>query len=162
MANNNMPRGFEPYGRIYEFNVYQAQATIYPGDLVKQHSAGQVAPAAASDAIKGVAMTYAASGADVLVADHPDQRFTCQGDDSTIDAQTDIGLNYDFVVGSASTTYRRSGMQVDASTQATTATLPLKLIGIDRSVDNALGSYVKGIYRINNHQNGSSTGVAGV
>lgn len=163
MANKDIVEGARPFGRIYEMQEYVAAGAVYPGDFVKKDSAGKVAQAAASDALVGVAMSYASGdGVNVLIADHPDQLFMVQADDNTIDAQTDIGLNYDIIVASANTTYKRSGMELDASTQATTATLPLKLMRIVPAVDNELGANVKCVVRINNHQNGSSTGVAGV
>lgn len=163
MANKDIVKGAEPVGPIKRLQVYVAAGAIYPGDFVKKDSAGKVAQAAASDALVGVAMSYASGdGVELVVADDPNQLFMIQADDATIDAQTDIGLNYDIVVAAANTTYRRSGMELDASTQATTATLPLKLVRIDRSVDNALGNNVKCIVQINNHQNGSHTGTAGV
>ena len=162
MANKDLVKGAEPFGRIYELQSYKAESTIYPGDFVKKNANGTVEPAAAAGAVVGVAMTYAAAGSDVLVADHPDQKFIVQADEADLDAQTDIGLNYDIVVGTASSTYKRSGMELDSSTGATTATLPLKLVAISRAVDNALGANVKCVVRINNHQNAASTGTAGV
>lgn len=163
MANKNIVRGAEPVGEVHSLQIYKAEAICYPGDFLKKHASGTVTPAAAGDAIVGVAMHYAAAAAEVLVADDPDQVFMIQSDDATEPAaQTALGLNYDIVVGTASTAYRRSAMQLDGSTGATTATLPLRLIRIDRAVDNAFGGNAKCIVRINNHQNGSSTGVAGV
>jgi hypothetical protein len=162
MANADIVDGAKPFGRGYQCNTYVAQSAIYAGDFVKKNAAGTVEQAAASDALLGVALNYAATGADVLVADHPDQLFMIQADDSTIDAQTDIGLNYDITVASANTTYKRSGMELDASTQATLATLPLKLMKIVAAPNNALGDHTKCVVRINNHQNAGGTGVIGV
>jgi hypothetical protein len=163
MANKDQPKGAEPFGRIGRLSEYVADATIYPGDLVKLHADGTVTPAAAGDASVGVAATYAAADAQVLVYDDPDQLFVIQSDDaSEPSAQDDIGLNYNIVVGSANATYRRSAMELDGSTGATTATLPLRLIRILPAVDNALGANAKCVVKINNHQLGSSTGVAGV
>lgn len=162
MANKDQVKGFEPSGKVLSANVYQAGGTIYQGDLVKFSSGGQVVQAAASDACCGVALSYSTSGNDVLVADDPNQLFIGQCDDATIDAQTDINLNYDFVVAAANTTYRTSGMEVDSSTQAATATLPLKVLKIVPRADNALGANVDVICKINNHQLGSHTGTAGV
>jgi hypothetical protein len=162
MANQNIVDGAKPFGRGYQANTYKAESTIYPNDFVKQNAAGTVEPATATGAIKGVAAHYAAAGADVLVWDHPDQLFMIQADDSTVDAQTDIGLNYDIVCGTPNATYKTSAMQLDASTQATTATLPLKLLKIVAAPNNALGNLVKCVVRINNHQNAGGTGVAGV
>lgn len=162
MANKDIVQGFKPHGKLKQANVYQAGGTIYEGDAVKLDSGGQVVQAAASDALLGVALAYATSGQNVLVADDPSQLFVCQADDGTIDAQTDLNLNYDIVVAAANTTYRRSGMEIDASTQATTATLPIKVLRVLPAIDNALGAQVDVICKINNHQLGSHTGTAGV
>ncbi len=162
MANKDIVKGAEPYGKVLRVRPYVAQAAVYPGDFLKKNAAGTVAQAAAADAVIGVAATYAAASGEVLVYDHPDQEFIIQSDSADIDAQTDIGLNYDFVVASANTTYRRSGMELDGDTGATTATLPLKLQRIQPAPDNALGANVKCIVLINNHQLSAGTGSAGV
>lgn len=162
MANKDIVRGAEPFGRVYEMQPYEAEETIYAGDFVKKHADGTVAQAAASNALLGVAANYATAGQTVMVFDHPDQLFLIQSDSADIDAQTDIGLNFNIVVASANTTYKRSGMELDGDTGATTDTLPLKLQRIAPAVDNALGANVKCVVRINNHQNGSHTGVIGV
>ena len=163
MANKDQTVGFSPYGRPLRQQEYIASETIYPGDLVKLEAAGRVARCAASDASCGVAASYASgAGVKLNVLDDPDQLFECQADDATIDAQTDINLNYDIVVGSPNTAYKRSGMQVDASTQATTATLPIKVLSISKRIDNELGSKVDVVCQINNHQLSAGTGTAGV
>lgn len=166
MANKDMPKGAEPCGRLYECQVYKAESAVYPGDFLIKNANGTVAALATAavggDAIVGVAMNYAAAEAEVLVADHPDQKFVIQAAGSDIDAQTDIGMNANISVGSPNATYKRSGMELDDATLATTATLPLKVVAVDRSVDNALGANCKVVVRINNHQNASGTGVAGV
>jgi hypothetical protein len=163
MANADIVNGAVPKGPVLRMQEYKAGAICYPGDLLKFKSDGTVEPvSAATDACMGVCMVYAASAAQVLVADDPNQMFIMQADDATIDAQTDIGLNYEIAIGSPDTTYRRSGMEIDASTQATTAALPLKVLRIVDSHDNALGANVKCVVKINNHQLGSHTGTAGV
>lgn len=163
MANRDQQVGFSPYGRPLRQREYIAAAVIYPGDLVKLTSAGLVDRCAASDPSCGVAASYASgSGVKVNVYDDPDQMFECQADDATIDAQTDINLNYDIVVGSPNTTYKRSGMQIDASTQATTAALPIKVLSVSPRIDNALGSLADVVCKINNHQLSTGTGTLGV
>lgn len=162
MSNKDLVRGAQPVGRLYPVELYVAQSIIYPGDFVKKNAAGTVEPAAATDAILGVAREYAAASGQVAVFDHPDQLFEIQSDDGSVDAQTDIGLNYDIIVGTANVQYRRSAMELDGSSGAATPALPLKLVRITRAVDNALGANVKCVVRINNHQNGSHTGTAGV
>jgi hypothetical protein len=164
MANLDQPKGAEPFGPVLRVMEYTAAAATYPGDFVKQESAGKVTPASASNACVGVALSYASGdGQKVLVANHPDQLFRVQSDDATDpDAQTDIGLNYNIVVGTASTLYKRSAMELDGNTGATDSTLPLRLIMIDKAVNNALGANALCVVQINNHQLKGGTGTEGV
>lgn len=160
MANKDIVTGARPYGRIYQMNSYVAESAVYKGDLVKKNAAGTVERAAATNAVVGVALSDAAASEKVLVADHPEQMFVIQADDGTVDAQADIGLNYDIVVGTANTTYKRSAMELDGDTGDVTSTRVLRLLAVEPAVDNALGTNVKCIVKINQHQN--ATGVAGV
>ena len=167
MANYDRPRGFEPKGEVLRSNVYVAGGNIYPGDMVKRDANGKVvvvddSAATYSSACLGVAAGKAETDDDVTVFDHPDQLFVAQADDATIDAQTDINLNYSILAADPDTTYKLSRMEIDASTGATTATLPLKLLGIDKAVNNALGAQVDCIVKINNHELAGGTGTAGV
>lgn len=163
MANYDAPSGFKPVGRVKSKTKYQAGGAVYPGDAVKFDSDGEVVAASASDALCGVAATYASGqGEAVHVFDDPNQLFVCQSDGSDIDAQTDINLNYNIVATAGNSTYKVSRMELDANTGDTTATLPLKLLYIDNRPDNALGEFVDCIVKINNHQLGSHTGTAGV
>lgn len=156
MANANRPQGFRPFGSLKRAAEYQAGGDIYPGDVVKATNAGQVVVVSAASTVyssvcRGVALSKASSGGAVLVADHPDQEFVGQMDDGTVDNQTDIGLNYAILGTNPDTAYRCSRMEIDASSQATDSTLPLKLIRIEKSVGNALGSDVDCVVTINNH-----------
>lgn len=161
MANKDIVAGARPYGRVEQMTAYKAEGTIYKGDFLKKNANGTVEQAAATNAVVGVALTSAVAGEQVLVADHPEQKFVVQADDSTIDAQTDIGLNADIVVAAGNATYKRSGMELDASTVDTTNTLVLRVLGIEPAVDNALGANVKCIVKINVHQNAAAS-VVGV
>lgn len=162
MANIDKPNGACPKGEPLRCNEYTAGGEIGIGDLVKFNSSGQViALAASTDAACGVAASYAsASGVKVQVWDHPDQLFLMQSDDSTIDALTDINLNYEVVVGAVAS--RHSIMEIDGSTGATTATLPLKVLGLSPEAKNAYGANARCVCKINNHQLASHTGTAGV
>jgi hypothetical protein len=162
MANKDIVDGAKPYGPLLRSRPYKAEAAVYPGDLLKQHASGTVEQCAATNASIGVALTYAAAAGIVQVADHPDQEFVMQVDDATIDSQTDLGLNYNIIVASPNTTFRRSGMEIDGDTGDTVATLPMKVLRLLPQIDNALGANCKVICKINNHQLGSSTGTAGV
>ena len=73
-----------------------------------------------------------------------------------------IGNNIDFVVIAGAATYSDSGTLIDNSTEGTTATLPLKLLGLAQREDNAYGARAKWLVKINNHQYGSHTGTAGI
>lgn len=161
MPNADIVAGARPYGRVEQMTAYKAESVIYKGDFVKKNAAGTVERAAATNALLGVAMSNAAAGEQVLVADHPEQKFVCQADDANIAAQTDIGLNCEIVVGTADTTYKRSGMEVDASTKATTSTLALRVLALEPAVDNTFGANAKLIVKINVHQNAAAS-VAGV
>lgn len=158
MANTDTPVGARPVGSV-RANPYQAGGTIYPGDFVKLDANGQVVAASASNALCGVALSYATSGQDVLVADDPDQRFICQVDDNTIDAQTDLNLNYNITATAGNTSYKISRMEVDGSTGATDSTLPVRVLKLYQEVGNALGAAALVEIKINNHQlNGGGSG----
>lgn len=167
MANTSRKYGLQPFGELKHVGEYVAQAAVYPGDVVIQNAAGTVAAAATgatlfSSACIGVAVSYAAASAKVLVADDPQQEFSCQADSTDIDAQTDMGLNYGIVGNDPDTTYKLSRMEFDSSTGATDSNLTLKLIRLDPSQGNALGDKAKVIVKINNHQRGGGTGTTGV
>jgi len=159
------------------------------GDLVKADATGDdagyqtVVQAAASNAVLGVIVgmevtpgsldtpQYRAASTRrvVWVADDPNLIFEAQEDGDTDPLETtDIGLNINVVVGAGSTVTGASGMQIDSDSAATTATLPLRLLGLVQRPDNenvlsAGGqAYTRWEVKINNHQLGSSTGVAGV
>ena len=163
MANKDMPVGFAPKGASLRMNAYVAGGVVYPGDAVTLDATGRVAAATASQALCGIAGSYAsAAGVDVSVHDHPDQLFVAQGDEAEIDAQTDMNLNYNIVATAGNATYKQSRMEIDSSTQATTATLPIKVLGLEPRVDNALGAQARVICKINNHQLAGGTGTDGI
>lgn len=152
MANADRPKGFRPAGKVLNQRVYVAGGTVYPGDAVKMNNAGAIVVAAASDALIGVAAAYATSGNEVAVWDDPDQEFEVQADEAEVDAQTDVGLNYNIVATAGNSTYKMSRMELDSSTQATDSVLPLRLVAISRAVGNAGGAQAKCRVKINKHQ----------
>lgn len=163
MANRDEPQGFRPKGEPKRLNKYVAAGVVYPGDAVSQEAAGRMVAASATSALAGVAASYASgAGQDVEVWDDPEQLYIVQADEADVDAQTDIGLNYDLLATAGDATYRVSRQELDSSTGATTATLPLKLLGIEERPNNALGAQVDCIVKINNHQLAGGTGTAGV
>lgn len=75
-----------------------------------------------------------------------------------------VGSNASFTTTAGSTTSGSSGMQVDTSTAATTATLPLKIVGIPNRPDNVPGDTFINLYvKLNTAQlTGTGTGITGV
>ena len=65
---------------------------------------------------------------------------------------TAMGLNANFVVGSGSTTTGFSGFELDNSTEATTNTLDLQIVGKAPRPDNEIGEHCKWLVRINRSQ----------
>lgn len=160
MANLDRPRGFECKGIPLRVNKYQSSAACYPGDFVTLGAGGQVAPVAAGGVILGLCLNYvAASGSDVIVADHPDQLYVGQCDAGAVDAQTDIGNTADIKATGGNSTYKASRQEFDDATLGT-STAQLLLLGIEDRPNNALGANVAVIVRVNKSQmNGSYAGI---
>lgn len=164
MPNIDRPSGFSPEGEVKRQNMYVANAAIARGDMLKKNANGKVEPcevggAIHSGAVLGVAMSSAsAADQEVLVCDDSEQEYKVQADESDIDAQTDIGLNYAIVGTNPASDESRQ--ELDSSSGAVTATLPLRLVRISREINNAFGAQVKCIVKINANQNDS--GVVGV
>ena len=74
-----------------------------------------------------------------------------------------VGLNGQFTLTAGSTTSGASGMQLDSAGQATTATLPLKIIGFPYRPDNTPGDAFFSFWvKLNSATYGTGTGTAGV
>jgi len=74
-----------------------------------------------------------------------------------------VGLNGQFTTTAGSTVTGASGMQLDSSGLATTATLPLKIVGFPQRPDNIPGdTYFSYWVKLNGAQLGDGTGTAGV
>lgn len=172
-------------GQANEYFIPSSDSTaVFVGDLVKLAGSAStdgvptVAQCAAGDASIGVVVGFrvdptnlntpiyraASTNRYVLVADDPKTVFEIQEDGvGGALAVTNVGQNADVVVAAGSTTTGASGMELDSSTAATTATLVLKILGFSRREDNTIGSAnAKVLVVINNHQYGSHTGTAGV
>jgi len=131
--------------------------------------------AAATNAIVGVIVAFlpaqtnlnspqyrlASTGRYCWVVDDPNVLFEIQSSNGT-PAAGDVNNNMNIAVAAGSTTTGQSGMTADVGTIANTATFPLRIMGFSQRADNEIGTSTKYIVKINNHQLGSSTGVAGV
>ena len=150
MANTSQPHGFRaisgPY-RAREYTKSSSSTAIGVGDLVFLQTDGTIARCAAGPSqVCGVALTPSpASTADtVLVSDHPDTVYEAQTDGSSggggviINAVTALFCNADVVDGTPVNGH--SIQQINESTGATTATLPLKILRLYKAVNNAYGA----------------------
>jgi len=101
-----------------------------------------------------------------LVADSTDLIFAAPQDGTGgVVAAASVGLNVSINLGTAaSTAPYASGMSVDSSTVATTATIPLQIMGVTASPDNDVTSTARPaeiLVRVNTHAY-KAAGVAGV
>lgn len=192
MANVDRTNGFKPVrhlngspynGAYTEYAVLAADGTaLYVGDPVKlsgtadADGVASVARAAATNPVVGVVVGFgidptnlntpqyraASTLRKVYVADARDLVFEVQADD--VIAITAVGQNADLVsTTGGDTATGASGMELDASTKATTATLVFKILGFPRRPDNEINAtHNKVLVMINAHQHGDHTGTAGV
>ena len=101
----------------------------------------------------------------VLVADSPDLIYeveaTAAGSAYSF-AVADVGQNANIFAGSGSTSTGNSAHSLNMSDKGTTATLPFKIVGVSKKIDNEVtGNYTKVLVQINNHQF-KSVGTVGV
>lgn len=98
-----------------------------------------------------------------LVCDDPDVIFEIQEvSGGTALTAAEVGLNANVVVGTGSSTTGISAAELSNSTEATTADLDLKIMGMVPRPDNALGEHCKWLVMINTHSYGNSAGNTGV
>lgn len=102
----------------------------------------------------------------LLVADDPSLVYEVEYEGTSVAAGTitaNVGLNGQFAIAAGSTTTGASGIQLSSTGLATTATLPIKIVGFPARPDNIPGD-VKFSYwvKLNSSTMGSGTGSAGV
>ncbi len=160
MANVDFPRGFIPFKGCMDTEYYPIASNnseIGLFDLVERGADGNLGPAQASSVtIIGVAAEHKAanSGGELAVYDDPFMRFIAQADEAEINAQTDFDLNYNIVATTPNATTGQSQMEIDSSSQASTNTLPIKILRVVDMISqagNALGANVLVECIINNH-----------
>lgn len=191
MANTSRIFGFRPVfhlgGAKIQARKYFIPATdgtaVYPGDVVKYAGSSDtdgfyptVQLASAGDAIVGVVGWFepnrdnlniggqyrvASTARYVYVFDDPMIVFEGEASNGT-PAATDVGLNINHATGTPSTTTATSGAYLDFGTEATTAALTFKILGLVSREGNEVGASCKLYVKINNHQHGSHTGTLGV
>ena len=172
-------------GGLTSYDVGASQTTaIFTGDPVKYKNDGTVEVATASDALLGVARgafytdpatskptwspyipaTTATTDAKVFVCDDPMQTFIAQQDSvvSNIVA-ANLNENANLIFNAGSTTTGVSGVEIDSSSAATTATHQLRLIDFwDTPNNDATANNSVLVVKINNHKMMAHTGTEGV
>lgn len=97
----------------------------------------------------------------VMVADDPMLLFEVQEVNSgTPLAAADVGLDCNLVAGANNGFV--SGWTLDNATEAVTATLNCKIMGLIQRPDNAIGACARWLVKLNNHQLAGGTGTVGI
>ena len=168
---------------VTHYKIASAYGTsIFYGDLVKLHTDGTLiketavgtnaAPASPIGVFLGCQYTDATMGfitrqywptgtvaadAVALVCDDPQAVFKIQAS-GAISRAEGVGANIALVQTAGSTTTGKSAVAADAATEATTATVLLKIIGFDTAPDNSESDTYPDLHvMINTHAYGGGT-----
>ena len=153
MANADRPSGFFPYGRVEQSVEMVAGARIFPGDFVHLEADGKVDPAVAGEDIYGLALSYVdADLGTVLISIGDNQLYIGQASSTEINVQDDIGNLCNILATAGNTTYNQSRMEVDSSTIGTGGGGQVVLMAVIARPDNAFGTNVDVLVKINEHQ----------
>jgi len=100
-----------------------------------------------------------------LVLDDPNIVYSIQetdasGNAGTPLALTDVGLNANFLYTAGNTATGQSAVSLNNASEGVTDTLNLKIIALDPTVGNAVGSFANWLVTLNNHR--YRTGITGV
>lgn len=100
----------------------------------------------------------------ILVADDPDLLFEAQEDSvGGALAAANTHQNIDLIAGAGGSTFTgQSSFMLDSSTAAVTATLQMRLVELQRRVDNEFGDYAKWLVAINLPTETGAAGSTGV
>jgi hypothetical protein len=185
MPNANTPFGLKPIrragsmpesgGLTMYFHPSSDATALYIGDAVVKNGSSDGAgvpgaiKSAAAGPITGVVEGFVPDGVTdrvgygaastafyVLVRDDPNAEFMIQDTAGTI-AAADVGLNASMTLAAGNAYSKRSGNVLDAATKATTATLPLKILGLAQIPGNDFGAYAKLRVKINNSTEANAT-----
>lgn len=162
---------------------------IYSGDPVTVLNDGTIGIGVAGSAILGIfqgvkytdaqgnrqnspywpasATTQGAVAATAEIIDDPNVVYTIQetngsGAAGTPLAAEDVNLNINFAIGTGTAATGQSGASINNTTENTTATLNCKILGLDPTPGNRIGSFANWLVSINNHIFKGGTGTAGV
>lgn len=182
MANADIPRGARPVysgnggpwnGNTMLCAIPASDGTAtFVGDFVKLSGSSDsttgvptVIQAAATDALLGAIVSFVPDVTNLglnyrtastlrycQVCVDPDVIYEMQEDSVGNDMDANmVGLSTDIAVGSGNTVTGASGMELDSSDTATAAG-QVRILGLVRRADNAIGTNAKWLVRINEHQ----------
>lgn len=130
-------------GRIYSDVVRSATGDVFQGVCIG------VVPDTQDSLVYRAASTQRV----LMIADDPDLLFEIQEvSGGTALTANDAGLNANIVVAAGSTVTGQSGVELDNSTEATTNTLDVHIVGPVMREDNAIGENCKWLVTFNRHQ----------
>lgn len=161
MANNNNPHGFRPLMRstvggpahavVDAHKVVGVATALFINDVVVLQGGGtkptaSIAPAAPGGVFYGVNLIYgaAATASDHVIILGEKQIFETQIDTVTM---AQLEMNAALVAGAGNATLHTSAHS--ANGVAATNTLGLKLLGLYRSPDNAVGAFARVLVTFN-------------
>lgn len=139
----------------HDYTISSTNSAIGEGDMLAMLATGFVDRAAAgATTIIGIAAyaVAASTGGSISIYDDPNIVFQGSVNNADFNAQTDFGLAYDLV--DSAPVNGRSAQLIDVTTQATTATLPIKPLRLSTQVSkpaNALGATVLLDCQFNQH-----------
>jgi len=186
MANIDNPTRFLPVqditgapwcGKANEYTVLAADGVaMFPGDAVKMTGISDTsgvpvcARCDAADVPIGIVIGFKLNRdyegqiyrtgdtlRTALVVDDPFVYFEIQT--SATNAVEDFGYNADYIATAGSTVTGLSLMELDQTTVANTASLPLRIIRLMPRENNAVGEFAKLLCKFNRHQLLETTGV---
>ena len=178
MANGDTAFGLKPVrmkdGSAYAgcIDMYYLPSSVgtaaYVGDPVRLAGSADAAVVAsvtfcnATDTITGAIVGFAdatSMTSGVGAASTVRYPLVCHGQDVLFEIQEDsdgaalsvaeIGLNAQIIVAAGSAFTRRSGVELDSSSAATTATHGLRIVGLAQRPDNAIGANAKVLVSLN-------------
>ena len=150
-ANTAEYMGYEP-GTLPEINKATAAGGAYTSGVIVGFKADP----------DNLDKTYNPASTEriAMIADDPDLVFEIQEDSGEAAlAVTDVGLNADYIFGTASTVTGKSGVELDSSTADTTNTLQMKILRLSSRLGNAIGDNAVWEVMINLHTQRNTTGI---
>lgn len=102
-----------------------------------------------------------------LIEDDPNLVMDIQETDGSSGAGTplaaaDVNLNINFVVGAGTTSSGQSTSSINNTTEASTASLNLKIMALTPNPVNVIGSFANWLCAWNNHELNGGTGTSGI